>query len=180
MKAPEACGVSKPSDLTRKLLMDGVWTRCSECCAAGAGTEDGAFAASDPAASAEALRRERARLEAEEEDAASEKILCTVCRTEKLFCHFTDSGLKHRDRAHRRCKECHVCSECHREFAGSAFFADAAVCRNCGMLPCGVCKKLWSTIMDLNAAFVRQVLLCHFLHFLKINLNLKMMKSKIL
>ena len=96
-----------------------------------------------PGESAEAERRDRARLEAEREDAACEHIRCTVCRVDKVLFELTASSIKNRHRARRRCKKCHVCSQCHRELDGGAFTADAAVCRKCEMLLCDVCKKEW-------------------------------------
>ncbi len=131
MKKPQSFGVHKASDLLRKLFMDGVWTRCQDCCARLAGAPHGAGPQGAELRAAEAARRESARLAAEQEEGAAPRTTCTVCRVEKALEEFPISLEHHRDRAHRRCKACHRCPECQQLLSATGFEPDTATCKAC-------------------------------------------------
>ena len=84
MKTPREFEVWRPSELLRKILMDGAWTRCAKCQAGVVGASPaGATVMPSTRSLSDAHLRERARQAEEAEDAEKVRRQCDVCKQTK-------------------------------------------------------------------------------------------------
>ena len=140
MKRPESFGIYKPSDLMPKLFMDGMWTRCQSC-----QQSLSRSALSSIKANGDEAHRHAAEEAAEEANTNLKRMICTVCKTEKLIVEFPSSVQKNWGRAHRRCRACHRCPGCGNTLLTLDFDPDGRRCKTCvseeKQYLCEVCEE---------------------------------------